>query len=195
MGKFQSTPPVWGATRDPCPSACSLPISIHAPRVGGDSHQPWRLLPSHYFNPRPPCGGRRATVEPITLLLCYFNPRPPCGGRPFGSASIHQFQRHFNPRPPCGGRQASRIYLFAFIYFNPRPPCGGRHFSTGCPFQYINFNPRPPCGGRRIDCLEVKRHDHISIHAPRVGGDRTVRTAGRFGIYFNPRPPCGGRPI
>ena len=33
---FQSTPPVWGATCPPLLRASSLKISIHAPRVGGD---------------------------------------------------------------------------------------------------------------------------------------------------------------
>ena len=34
--KFQSTPPVWGATDDLYPERYKLKISIHAPRVGGD---------------------------------------------------------------------------------------------------------------------------------------------------------------
>ena len=56
---FQSTPPVWGATRR----------GLRQPA----DHQP-------HFNPRPPCGGRR--FRTYQRLLCrYFNPRPPCGGR------------------------------------------------------------------------------------------------------------------
>ena len=33
---FQSTPPVWGATRENKSRDCGRIISIHAPRVGGD---------------------------------------------------------------------------------------------------------------------------------------------------------------
>ena len=36
--KFQSTPPVWGATCCGCPPTLIPGISIHAPRVGGDAY-------------------------------------------------------------------------------------------------------------------------------------------------------------
>ena len=35
--EFQSTPPVWGATGITDITAVLIGISIHAPRVGGDS--------------------------------------------------------------------------------------------------------------------------------------------------------------
>ena len=57
-GLFQSTLPVWGATRLPMWSAGAREISIHAPRVGSD---PERRTPPRwtgYFNPRSPCGER-----------------------------------------------------------------------------------------------------------------------------------------
>ena len=57
--RFQSTPPVRGATKNIMEIAILASISIHAPRAGGD---PLRLLgppPPHHFNPRHPCGGRR----------------------------------------------------------------------------------------------------------------------------------------
>ena len=79
-----------------------------------------------------------------------------------------------------------------------------------------NFNPRPPRGGRRPGVGRLWRGDHISIHAPREGGDlRTGVALGqnlisihapreggdRFLVaglgrheHFNPRPPRGGRP-
>ena len=56
---FQSTLPVWGATRRCLPIGRSAYISIHAPRVGSDSFGaagPSRIT---YFNPRSPCGERR----------------------------------------------------------------------------------------------------------------------------------------
>ena len=61
--QFQSTPPMRGAT---CQHLLRRPrygISIHAPHAGGDP-QP-RRSPGHqfYFNPRPPCGGRRARLR------------------------------------------------------------------------------------------------------------------------------------
>ena len=56
---FQSTLPVWGATRV-LAFAKEVPIiSIHAPRVGSDVTT--AVLMSHvlmYFNPRSPCGER-----------------------------------------------------------------------------------------------------------------------------------------
>ena len=57
---FQSTLPVRGATTRSrcCPGgAC---ISIHAPRAGSDFPRPLSRVWPPYFNPRSPCGERRA---------------------------------------------------------------------------------------------------------------------------------------
>ena len=169
--RFQSTPPVWGAT-------------------------PYRRC-------------RRPSAR------SHFNPRPPCGGRPRPSCPIRSF-RHFNPRPPCGGRRNPSGPGRCSRYFNPRPPCGGRPPTATGPEARRNFNPRPPCGGRRVPADVYPLAHIISIHAPRVGGDRFPRLRGpgrrefqstppvwgatkarslrvhRF-FNFNPRPPCGGR--
>ena len=55
---FQSTLPVWGATRNDDVRERIHGISIHAPRVGSDVGL--RQLPQclHHFNPRSPCGER-----------------------------------------------------------------------------------------------------------------------------------------
>ena len=56
---FQSTLPVWGATRGAeCPES-QTPISIHAPRVGSDG----------------------CSNSSTSFWYCYFNPRSPCGER------------------------------------------------------------------------------------------------------------------
>ena len=52
-----------------------------------------------YFNPLPPCGGRRILL-PNTIVTVHFNPLPPCGGRLYGAGlyvkattiSIHSFR-------------------------------------------------------------------------------------------------------
>ena len=57
---FQSTHPVWGATYPNGLPVCGNRISIHAPRVGCDWLQWFGLPPLPHFNPRTPCGVRRA---------------------------------------------------------------------------------------------------------------------------------------
>ena len=57
-GRFQSTPPVRGATS----------LDAIARTTEGD------------FNPRPPCGGRLDYMGSV-FASKHFNPRPPCGGR------------------------------------------------------------------------------------------------------------------
>ena len=56
---FQSTPPVRGETRLGGAGGQALVISIHSPRAGGDTRKPKAISANTYFNPLPPCGGRR----------------------------------------------------------------------------------------------------------------------------------------
>jgi hypothetical protein len=56
---FQSTLPAWGATSSVCVSRGATAVSIHAPRVGSDPTSPPQG--GDGFNPRSPCGERRAS--------------------------------------------------------------------------------------------------------------------------------------
>ena len=57
---FQSTPPARGATLLEVNKMVKIRIiSIHAPREGGDALTILAVELLHYFNPRPPRGGRR----------------------------------------------------------------------------------------------------------------------------------------
>ena len=53
---FQSTLPVWGATKCHRKRCATDLISIHAPRVGSDRGGSGVPRPRRYFNPRSPCG-------------------------------------------------------------------------------------------------------------------------------------------
>ena len=189
--KFQSTPPVWGATRDGyrC-RLCDL-ISIHAPRVGGDSRTCGRWRCCMNFNPRPPCGGR-----PLTQRRCcaglYFNPRPPCGGRLFSVAPDYKLSSISIHAPRVGGDEITPACPSTSGNFNPRPPCGGRRNRCMSREQNRDFNPRPPCGGRPANRGVLPTQVGISIHAPRVGGDgfRFYFAAGSG--QFQSTPPVWG---
>ena len=78
--------------------------------------------------------------------------------------------------------------------FNPRPPCGGRLLTVEEEDQVKGFQSTPPVRGATDFCAEGPGCPHISIHAPRAGGDPKRRYENSPFPYFNPRPPCGGRP-
>ena len=211
---FQSTPPARGATAGGARIARQVPVSIHAPRAGGDSEYQYQHRACCSFNPRPPRGGRLFVVFQHIVDSC-FNPRPPRGGRLRQAVTV-TWLRCFNPRPPRGGRRRQCGRCTATTCFNPRPPRGGRPWATGndAPIE-VCFNPRPPRGGRRwSDCaaqsarpvsihapraggdlggMAFRRRAGVSIHAPRAGGDLIRQLQSLVVERFNPRPPRGGR--
>ena len=82
-------------------------------------------------------------------------------------------QRDFNPRSPCGERQPFHHLFISTQEFQSTLPVWG---ATAAPF--------------------LRHHKPaISIHAPRVGSDRTARWFFFAVQYFNPRSPCGERPL
>ena len=101
-GAFQSTRPVRGATNHRIQDLEHENISIHAPRAGRDSCTAFGSSASSYFNPRAPCGARRA--EQIAPSHSFWN---------------------FNPRAPCGARHASKITSPASVIFQSTRPVRG----------------------------------------------------------------------
>ena len=129
---FQSTPPARGATRSPFRLLLSrnsfnprpprggrpeldrstgghTPVSIHAPRAGGDSPYRRRIRgdsEASRFNPRPPRGGRRSGIVPVTS--CVFQSTPPARGatRCAGHREDHHYVSIHAPR--AGGDDGSR---------------------------------------------------------------------------------------
>ena len=62
---FQSTPPARGATIFVDYVQLITPISIHAPREGGDKYSSGVNLRFFHFNPRPPRGGRQQPQDQL----------------------------------------------------------------------------------------------------------------------------------
>ena len=147
-------------------------ISIHVPRVEDDSAVRSRILGGFYFNPRPPCGGRRSPYSPCAVCLLFQSTSPVWrttnykrSGIRTSPISIHvprvedddlQSEFGFNGLEFQSTSPVWRTTYFLKSHvknlgnFNPRPPCGGRLNRTFCIGTKSDFNPRPPCGGRRI---------------------------------------------
>ena len=170
-------------------------ISIHAPRAGGDVYpvrlsRPWEC----HFNPRPPCGGRRAK-NTTPAIINPFQSTPPVRGATYFAVESYDSQDNFNPRPPCGGRLDYFGVSADYILFQSTPPVRGateRGLHRGRRVRRFQSTP-PVRGATACRWTHSGRCWRISIHAPRAGGDK--RPAGRTGHtgHFNPRPPCGGR--
>ena len=101
VSSFQSTLPVWGATRAGYLLWCQRQISIHAPRVGSDDNLPAKMkkakisihaprvgsdvFSAHrayadlYFNPRSPCGERLSLIMTLTFLELFQSTLPVWG--------------------------------------------------------------------------------------------------------------------
>ena len=214
MLAFQSTPPVWGATGAGQAYPGAGGISIHAPRVGGDTcwtHCPPPIL---YFNPRPPCGGRpsqpgqNAPQKPfqstppvwgatICMSLCYIKVyisiHAPRVGGDERCLTLPGSGMLFQSTPPVWGA-TGRTWAMSPRpgNFNPRPPCGGRRWSDWSTSSSLYFNPRPPCGGRRVQSSGPASAFPISIHAPRVGGDRYDSQLPFRHWLFQSTPPVWG---
>ena len=123
--EFQSTHPLRGATR-----RARLRRQRHRvfqsthPLRGATPHEVLHGESRGDFNPRTPCGVRRARGVRLVGAF-HFNPRTPCGVRLYRCFPRRSI-RHFNPRTPCGVRPGSARSLPLRAYFNPRTPCGVR---------------------------------------------------------------------
>ena len=170
---FQSTLPVWGATRCPRhPSGKHRAISIHAPRVGSDNGSTGERNTSGRFQSTLPVWGATELDAVKEQLTKDFNPRSPCGERPL--PGLHPCERRlFQSTLPVWGATMDAVDTFDNGRFQSTLPVWGatQDFRIG-----------------QIICI-------ISIHAPRVGSDEAEAFTPEEMTYFNPRSPCGERQV
>ena len=168
---FQSTRPVWGATRR------SVVVSTTDP----------------HFNPRAPCGARPESVairSPATRISIH----APRVGRDELAGVAKYNQSTFQSTRPVWGDRPRCGQSIGFDSISIHAPRVGRDSmrSVGSIFSYY-FNPRAPCGARPVLTGTGYKNKSISIHAPRVGRDCPGRSRLCRTRYFNPRAPCGAR--
>ena len=149
-GKFQSAPSLRRATAEVRRGRHEDAISIRALLAEGDVTAPDYRGNRNRFQSAPSL--RRATSRAALIHpeLIHFNPRPPCGGRRACRPWLRPRCADFNPRPPCGGRQPAEpepepeIPISIRALLAEGDPKSGTYW-----MKCLNFNPRPPCGGRR----------------------------------------------
>ena len=212
--KFQSTHPVWGATRKCGCQPPSAMISIHAPRVGCDSTPVcWsisKMISIHaprvgcdavaidtdgldaisIHAPRVGCDLPDTVISPVSV---YFNPRTPCGVRRCTSLPNCDDLRFQSTHPVWGATTDLISSTIRPSYFNPRTPCGVRRLFRFISPEMLNFNPRTPCGVRLYSSDScIYRRKFQSTH-PVWGATRILPGLASTCLDFNPRTPCGVR--
>ena len=169
-GTFQSTPSVWRETHPQKGNRPAAKISIHSLRVEGDWLTMTEGVEKEYFNPLPPCGGRRKSDTQSVPLS------------------------HFNPLPPCGGRRIRPAGVVSVIVFQSTPSVWRETDSTSSFAPRMLFQSTPSVWRETQKRIIFQRIALISIHSLRVEGDAAMQCHACCGIvYFNPLPPCGGR--
>ena len=122
-----------------------------------------------------------------------FQSTPPVWGATLTTCGFRETQNISIHAPRVGGDPGCMTASRAIFYFNPRPPCGGRPCrGISWAGTALYFNPRPPCGGRPSLVHQVDDAGSISIHAPRVGGDFTVKDDVSKLSKFQSTPPVWG---
>ena len=100
----------------------------------------------------------------------------------------------FQSTRPVWGATADEAMHFEMLRdFNPRAPCGARLSAARPALAESKFQSTRPVWGATIVALDKVAEMTISIHAPRVGRDRSRRGTATTRSYFNPRAPCGAR--
>ena len=152
--EFQSTLPVWGATID----------SVE------------RFFGNLFQSTLPVWGATPLTLSAADVQLDNFNPRSPCGERRDWEQLTRIIRLISIHAPRVGSDGLLRMRLFQTKKnFNPRSPCGERLFNRFCHlYGRRYFNPRSPCGERQLMDAETWITPEISIHAPRVGSDKSL---------------------
>ena len=97
---------------------------------------------------------------------------------------------YFNPRSPSGLRQFIRIDRETIgRHFNPRSPSGLRHLGQCRLMNLIIFQSTQPEWAATHKVMRRSRAVYISIHAARVGCDKSLRLMLKVAFKFQSTQP------
>ena len=122
--EFQSTLPVWGATKGAAEMATAIRISIHAPRVGSDWLCNIRCAESTIFQSTLPVWGATAAISSAGRFLI-FQSTLPVWGATINAPTFPTLPDDFNPRSPCGERLMRNTFPSRNLLFQSTLPVWG----------------------------------------------------------------------
>ena len=216
---FQSTRPIWGATRIHRVHPAQRGISIHAPHMGRDCSTPlpcWSVLIFQSTRPiwgatgamlgmsnwksnisiHAPHMGRDTHCTPLCATGFYFNPRAPYGAR-LRLPSSTLLTMLISIHAPHMGRDDRRDGVNRRGFdFNPRAPYGARHGRKEWEIGVSPFQSTRPIWGATSNYIE-----HLITQAlfqstrPIWGATPDEPTDRDHHPDFNPRAPYGARRV
>ena len=172
----------------------SEPISIHAPREGGDGISSRAQMSSGQFQSTPPARGATGPL-PLPHMLHRISIHAPREGGDVHDGPGGRMGQHFNPRPPRGGRRQELRGLRRMADISIHAPReGGDVGLTRDQIKPALFQSTPPARGATalVGADQIGVLGDFNPRPPR-GGRPGGTDAARCGVDFNPRPPRGGR--
>ena len=143
-------------------------ISIHALRGEGDVDLEWySVLRCHYFNPRPPWGGRRG-FDMTGFKIKNFNPRPPWGGRHDLHYGSELFDVKFQSTPSVGRATHTVVVDAPKDTFQSTPSVGRATMSSAISPPVLTFQSTPSVGRATVKSSNDKLYVEFQS-TPSVG--------------------------
>ncbi len=169
---FQSTLPVWGATRRVGDAQALVGISIHAPRVGSDVLAEIPDLGRGPISIHAPRVGSDVEIAQSVIAIEAFQSTLPVWG-----ATL---------RPGRGSRRR-RISIHAPRVGSDVP------FGDNCKSEFISIHaPRVGSDDKKADKMALTCEFQSTLP---VWGATSCALRMSFSLHFNPRSPCGERPL
>ena len=166
---FQSTLPVWGATKCYYGRQYVASISIHAPRVGSDKYQSQQSRLDTYFNPRSPCGERLFRRVRRRRKRVFQSTLPVWGA----TLDVQGVRRTllFQSTLPVWGATGPPAVKYTSLVISIHAPRVGSDYVVVISLRNCSFQSTLPVWGATSPRIWCARGFGISIHAPRVGSD------------------------
>ena len=168
-------------------------ISIHAPLAGCDVYNAldFRLL--DVFQSTHPLRGATCRHAGCGVWWLHFNPRTPCGVRR-ATVKAYDSATVFQSTHPLRGATRGRTSWSGWGTFQSTHPLrGATTRSCQTPIPSISISIHAPLAGCDICISAACWLERISIHAPLAGCDDAEFDALCCPPDFNPRTPCGVR--
>ena len=145
---FQSTRPVWGATVDVVRGRYRKGVSIHAPRVGRDVNL-FQTIGLFVVSIHAPRVGRDFSYVHFEEESECFNPRAPCGARRAKSPGVLPSTLFQSTRPVWGATNPFDVTKREMQFQSTRPVWGATG-CAGCHSPHLSVSIHAPRVGRDL---------------------------------------------